>query len=156
MENILQVLCLTKNQREAHMVHLVRGVREIWRCSCLEKDNFILIYEFKCGLMWLSLLHKFIQLNLNSGSNPAHGVSEIRDGEDPWQWSQLEIRLNLLRHSTIPQKQFIIIIMWKIWPSVLSLSLCNTFKGFIVSFFENNSKHQYYTRKNTSTVIILY
>ena len=37
-------------------------------------------------VLWLSLLHSFIQLSLNSGSaqvrNPARGVSEIRDGED--------------------------------------------------------------------------
>ena len=37
--------------------------------------------------------------------------SEIRDDEDLWQWSQLKIRLNAFRRSTIPQKQFIIIIM---------------------------------------------
>ena len=30
-----------------------------------------------------------------AGSNPARGVSEIRDGEDLWQWSQPEIRLHL-------------------------------------------------------------
>ena len=33
---------------------------------------------------------------------------EIRDGEDLWQWSWLEIRLNTFLRSTIPQKQFII------------------------------------------------
>ena len=37
-------------------------------------------------------------------------MSEIRDGEDLWQWSRLEIRLAAFRRSTIPQKQFIIII----------------------------------------------
>ena len=42
--------------------------------------------------------------------HPALGVPEIRDGEDLWQWSRLEIRLNAFRRSTIPQKQFIIII----------------------------------------------
>ena len=51
------------------------------------------------------------QLRLCAGSNPACGVSEIRDGEDLWQWSRLEIRLNAFRRSTIPQKQFIIIII---------------------------------------------
>ena len=48
------------------------------------------------------------ELRLCAGSNPA--VSEIRDGENFWQWSRLEIRLNTFRRSTIPQKQFIIII----------------------------------------------
>ena len=38
-------------------------------------------------------------------------MPEIRDGEDLRQWSQLEIRLNAFRRSTIPQKQFIIIII---------------------------------------------
>ena len=39
-----------------------------------------------------------------AGSDPAHDVSEIRDGEDLWRWSRLEIRLNAFRRSTIPQK----------------------------------------------------
>ena len=43
-----------------------------------------------------------------TGSNPACSVSEIRHGEDLWQWSWLEIRLNAFRWSTIPRKQFII------------------------------------------------
>ena len=30
------------------------------------------------------------------------------DGEDLWQWSLLEIRLNFFRQSAIPQKQFIV------------------------------------------------
>ena len=50
-------------------------------------------------------------LRFCAGSNPARGVSEIRDGEDLWQWSQLEIRLNAFHRLTIPQKQFIIIII---------------------------------------------
>ena len=50
------------------------------------------------------------ELRLYAGSNPTRGVSEIRDGEDLWQWSRLEIRLNAFRGSTIPHKQFIIII----------------------------------------------
>ena len=33
------------------------------------------------------------ELRFCTGSNPACGVSEIRDREDLWQWSQLEIRL---------------------------------------------------------------
>ena len=34
---------------------------------------------------------------------------KIQDGEDLWQWSRLEIRLNAFCWSTIPQEQFIII-----------------------------------------------
>ena len=58
-------------------------------------------------MWWLSLLHNFIQISPElrpfAGSNPARGVSEIRDGKDLWQWSRLEIRLNAFRQSTIPQ-----------------------------------------------------
>ena len=49
------------------------------------------------------------ELRLCTGSNPACGMLEIRDGEDLWQWSQLEIRLNVFRWSTIPQKKLILI-----------------------------------------------
>ena len=51
------------------------------------------------------------ELRFCAGSNPARGVSKIRDGEDLWQWSQLEMRSNAFRRSTTPQKQFIIIII---------------------------------------------
>ena len=45
-------LSLTRNQREACTIHLVKKVREIWRYSCWEKGNFILICEFKFGQTW--------------------------------------------------------------------------------------------------------
>ena len=48
------------------------------------------------------------ELRFCISSNPACGVSEIRDGEEIWQWSWLEIRLNAFCWSTTPQKQFII------------------------------------------------
>ena len=51
------------------------------------------------------------ELRFCAGSNPGRGVLEIRDSEDLWQWSRLEIRLNAFRRSTIPQKQIIIIII---------------------------------------------
>ena len=47
------------------------------------------------------------ELRYCAGSNPVCDVSEIRDGEDLWQWFWLEIWLNAFRWSTIPQKQFI-------------------------------------------------
>ena len=40
---------------------------------------------------------------------PACCMSEICNGEDLWQWSRLEIRLNAFCLSAIPQKQMIII-----------------------------------------------
>ena len=46
------------------------------------------------------------ELRFCIGSNPARKVSKIRDGEDLWQWSQLEIRLNPFHRSTIQQKKF--------------------------------------------------
>ena len=52
-------------------------------------------------------MHNFIQQSLNSSSAQ---VQILRDGEDLWQCSWLEISLNAFRRSTIPQKQFIIII----------------------------------------------
>ena len=45
-----------------------------------------------------------------AGSSPARGVPEISNGDDLWEWSRLEMRLNAFRQSTIPQKQFIIFI----------------------------------------------
>ena len=51
------------------------------------------------------------ELRFSTGLNPAYAVSEIRDGEDLWQWSQLEIRLNAFRWSNIPQNQLMVIIV---------------------------------------------
>ena len=51
------------------------------------------------------------ELRFYAGSNPAHDVLEIRNGEDLWRWSQLEIKLNAFCRSTLPQKQIIIIII---------------------------------------------
>ena len=62
-----------------------------------------------------------LELRLCAGSYPAHGVSEIRDGEDLWQWSRLEIRLNAFHQSTIPQKQFIIIII-----IIINVAICES------------------------------
>ena len=64
-----------------------------------------------CGLVVITTpqLHSTKpELRFFAGSNPAHGVSEIRDGEDLWQFSCMETRLNVFCWSTIPQKQFII------------------------------------------------
>ena len=43
------------------------------------------------------------ELRFREGLDPASGVSEIRDGGVLWQWSQLEIMLNVFRRSTILQ-----------------------------------------------------
>ena len=52
-----------------------------------------------------------LELRFCAGSNLARDMSEIRDGEDLWQCSRMEIRLKACRQSTIPQKQFVIIII---------------------------------------------
>ena len=44
------------------------------------------------------------ELRFCTCSSPALSVLEIHDGEDLWQWSQLEIWLNAFRLSTKPQK----------------------------------------------------
>ena len=38
-----------RNWMEVHMFYLEREEGKIWRCSCWEKDNFIMISEFKYG-----------------------------------------------------------------------------------------------------------
>ena len=93
-----------------------------WRWQHQNLDIFYtFIFHIKCmlidiprGVVVITTAQHYStkpQLRFCTGSNPAHGLSEIRDGEDLWQWSQLEIRLNAFRRSTIPQKQFIIIII---------------------------------------------
>ena len=51
-------------------------------------------------------LHTKAELKLYICSNPASSVSEIFDNENLWQWSQLDLRPNSFRWSTIPQNQF--------------------------------------------------
>ena len=63
------------------------------------------LIHFSCGVAVITTaqLHSSKpELRLCAGSNPVHGVSEIRDGEDLLQWSQLEIRLRLssVNHTT--------------------------------------------------------
>ena len=48
----------TRNSMGAHMFYLARKVGRIWRCSCWEKGNFIMINEFKYRQTWkLNHLH---------------------------------------------------------------------------------------------------
>ena len=42
-------LYLTRNQREACTMHLVRQIGEVLRFSCWEKGNFIVVYELTYG-----------------------------------------------------------------------------------------------------------
>ena len=52
------------------------------------------------------------ELKFYAGSSPTCGVSKIRRSEDLPQWSRLEIQLNTFHRSKIPQKQFLIIIIF--------------------------------------------
>ena len=80
------------------------------------------------------------QLKFCAGSNPAHGVLEIRDDENFWQLSRLEIRLNAVRRSTIPQKQFIIIIIIKDCSQISSFLQVK--KNFFRNYRNNKSNIQ--------------
>ena len=44
-------------------------------------------------------------------SNPTCGVLEVCSGENLWQWSRLKIKLKPFRWSTVPKKQFAIIVL---------------------------------------------
>ena len=77
-----------------------------------------------------------------AGSNPACCLSEIRNGKDLWQWSRLEIRLNTFRWSTMPQKQFIIIII---------ITMINVFHFYTYIPYNLRSRSELYSR-NPKTV----
>ena len=49
------------------------------------------------------------ELRFCASSKPACGVSEIRNGENLWQWFRLDIRLNAFRWSTIPHHQSLLV-----------------------------------------------
>lgn len=56
------------------------------------------------GLVVITTAQLHSEFRFSIGSNPAHGVSGICDDENLWQLSRLEIRLKVLRRSTITQK----------------------------------------------------
>ena len=82
--------------------------------SLLIFSKFISVYcGVRCGVVVVSTtqLHPTKpELKFCTGLNPTCGVSEICDGDNLWQWPLLKIRLIAFRRSTIPQKQFIIMI----------------------------------------------
>ena len=91
---------------------------------CTSKFVYVMVPSFAFVAPWCSGYSTTAQLHSTkpelrfcAGSNPPRGVSEIHDGDDLWQWSQLEINLNAFRRSTIPQKQFIIIKL--LFPGIL-------------------------------------
>ena len=101
---------------------------------------------WRCGVVVttaVQLHSKKPKLRFCAGSNPACGVSEIRNGKDLWQWSRLEIRLNAFRRSTIPQRQFISSTLWFIYP----LSTSDCLKGIVISGLCNKKDLQEKNRK---------
>ena len=97
-----------------------RSTVDVWHCSgyaSSSKYTKVLImllvlnmtgfwtYQWCSGVVVITnaQLHLTkLKLRFSAGSNPARVVSEIRNGEDLWQRSRLEIRLNIFRRSTIP------------------------------------------------------
>ena len=74
------------------------------------KVTEVKVWWFQCGEGYSAVVITTAQLHSTkpklrfcAGSNPARGVLEIHDGEDLWQWSRLEIRLNAFGRSSIPQ-----------------------------------------------------
>ena len=80
---------------------------KITRWFVLElRNTWISQYRHGVVVITIAQLHSAKpELRFCTGSNPACGLLEIRNGDDLWQWSRLEIRLNAFCQSTIPQKQ---------------------------------------------------
>ena len=68
----------------------------------LTQTNFKLVHHGVVVFATAQLHSSKPELRFCAGSNPARVVSDIRDGEDLWQWSWLEIRLRLssVNHTT--------------------------------------------------------
>ena len=69
-------LCLTRNRRKADMLYLAREVGKIWRSSCWEKRNFIMINEFRYG-QTLKIWPSPLSLSLYSTSKELRRVCKI-------------------------------------------------------------------------------
>ena len=72
---------------------------------------YLIILGSEVAITTAQLHSRKPELRFCASSNPARSVSEIRNGENLWRWSRLEIGLNPFCRSTIPQKQFGIIII---------------------------------------------
>ena len=82
------------------------------KCWFLTVNSGVVVWRRGVVVITTAQLHSTkSELKFCAGSNLARSMSEIRDGENLWQWSRLEIRLITFRLSTIPQKQFITIII---------------------------------------------
>ena len=87
---------------------------------------------FKCVVYWLSLLLNFIQLSLNSGSAQVQTLRCV--GDSRW-WGSLTMvpSGNKVCRSTIPQKQFIIIIISIIIITIIKIKTFQKSTGKVLS-----------------------
>ena len=96
-------------------IYLFRGCiyqkdKWIFKRCLMNKSCLVLLYYWKvwgdgeqspssvCGAVVITTAQTHSsksEIRFCAGSNPVRGVSDIRDGEDLWQWSRLEIRLRL-------------------------------------------------------------
>ena len=80
------------------------------KMNCYKRNLFRKICSFmscplRCGVVVITTAQLYSskpELKFCAGLNPARGVLKIRDGEDLWQWSRLEIKLCLssVNHTT--------------------------------------------------------
>ena len=86
----------------------------MWHLSSVNKDHpnqhgaTFTEKKWCCGVVVITIaqLHSAKpELSFCTGPNPTCGAWKIRNGEDLWQWPQLEIRLITFCQPTIPQKQ---------------------------------------------------
>ena len=81
------------------------------------------------------------ELRFCAGSNPVHGVSEIRDGENLWQWSRLKLRLNAFLRSAIPQR---------------NNSSNNILKSSLSCFISSSTRIMFLTENSNSSMILYF
>ena len=76
------------------------------------------LVQFRLGVVVITTVQLYSarpKLTFCAASNPDNGVLVFRDGEDLWQWSELEIRLNIFRGTIIPQKRNSTLFIWTSW-----------------------------------------
>ena len=97
-----------------------------------------------CNVITTAQLHSTRpEFRLCTGSHSARSVSTIRHGEDLWQWSRLEISLNVFRRLTLPQKQFIIIIIIIIMGQICCTKAGIAFWLLLAYFWFKDSKDEH-------------
>ena len=145
-----------KNQNFDKMKETTGDIIVLHMCTINDNPMMYGSWDMECGIWHCGVmvittaqLHSTKpKLRFCTGSNPAQGVSEIRNGEDLWQWSRLEIRLNAFRWSTIPQKQFIIII-------IMEITFCHFGQFFGLLPLKNQKNQNFEKMKKPSGDIII-